>query len=90
METNDDILRRLSRLEKSDDDMRDALQQLVISTTKLNEVVSQLSRLEPVVQDLQMKQMNNTMVIQAVKWASLAFIGSAISIITTLFIKGLV
>lgn len=90
METNDDILRRLSRLEKSDDDMRDALQQLVVSTTKLNEVVSQLSRLEPLVQDLQMKQMNNTMVIQAVKWASLAFIGSAISIITTLFVKGLV
>ena len=77
-------------MEKSDDDMRDALQQLVINTTKLTEVVSQLSRLEPVVQELQVKQMNNTMVIQAVKWASLAFIGSAISIITTLFIKGLV
>ena len=88
MERNDDILRRLSRLEDSDDRMKDALQQLIVSTARLNESVDQLTHLGPTVRRLEIQAMNNSLVVSAVKWAAVTFLGSAVTIAVTLFLRG--
>jgi Tfp pilus assembly protein PilO len=87
MEDSRDVLRRLEKLENSDERMNQSLQQLVISTTKLNEAVQQLAKIEPAVRELERKQINNTMVVNAVKWATVTFIGSALSVLTGILIR---
>jgi histidinol dehydrogenase len=85
----DDVLRRLARLEESDDKMREALQQLIVSTARLNEIVEQHNYLIPTVRRLETQAMNNSLVVSAVKWATVTFLGSAITITMGLFMKGL-
>jgi len=85
----DDVLRRLARLEESDDKMREALQQLIVSTARLNEIVEQHNYLIPTVRRLETQAMNNSLVVSAVKWAAVTFLGSAITITMGLFMKGL-
>ena len=85
---NEDILRRLARLEKSDDDMRRALQELIVTTTRLNEATNALVRLEPTIRDLEKDQQNNTMVVNAVKWGVMALIGTVMSVLGTAIIRG--
>lgn len=84
-----EINRRLSRLEDSDDKMKDALNQLIISSTKTNQLVEQLGRLEPTIRELEIKANNNGLILNAIKWLVLAFMGSAVTVLTTMYVKGL-
>lgn len=88
MDYHEDLARRIERLEESDDKMKDSLQQLIIATTKLTNTVENLAHLQPKVEVLERQLLNNTMVINAVKWATITFIGSAVSIFTSMFIRG--
>lgn len=85
---HEDLVRRIAKLEQSDDKMRDSLQQLIIATTKLTNTVENLAQLQPKVEKLEKEQINNTMVVNAVKWATITFIGSAISIFVSMYMKG--
>lgn len=86
---NDDVLRRLARLEDSDDRMKDALQQLIVSSARLNDSVEQLTHLGPTVKRLEIQSMNNSLVVGAVKWATITVLGSVITISISLFLKGI-
>lgn len=88
-ESTDDILRRLSRLEDSDDRMKEALQQLIVQTTRTGQLVEQLARLEPTVRELELKANNNGLILSAIKWLALTFVGSAMTILVTAYFKGL-
>ena len=88
MDYHEDLARRISKLEDSDDRMKDSLQQLIIATTKLTNTVENLAHLQPKVEKLERQSINNTLVVNALKWATITFIGSAVSIFTSMFIRG--
>jgi len=85
----DDVLRRLARLEESDDKMREALQQLIVSTARLNEIVEQHNYLIPTVRRLETQAMNNSLVVLAVCWSAVTCWGSAVTMTMGLFMVGL-
>ena len=86
---NDDVLRRLTRLEDSDDKMKEALNALLVQSTRTGQLVEQLGRLEPTVRELEKVTGNNALVLSAVKWLALTFVGSAITLAVSIF-KGMI
>ena len=83
-----EVHRRLAKLEDADDKMKDALQQLIVSTTTMQNTLERLDNLAPVVRKLEMDVANNKIVLSAVKWLALTVGGSALSMAIGLLVKG--
>lgn len=82
-----DINRRLVKLEDADDKMKEALNQLIISTTTMQNTLERLDNLAPVVRKLEMDVANNKIVLSAVKWLALTVGGAAVSMTIGLMVK---
>lgn len=84
---SDEIYRRLERLEATDEQMRDALNQLVINTSIMNENLKKLSSLEPRLRDIESQMTTNKVVMSSIRWVSTIIAGTAFTIITAAILQ---
>jgi ribosomal protein L17 len=73
-----DINRRLTRLEDADSEMSSTLTKLLINTETMNNTLQQLVDIEPRVRKLEQTSINNSLIVNAVKWLAITAGGSAI------------
>lgn len=81
--SNGEVLRRLGKLEDQDEKLKEAIQQLVISNTKLSLTIESMNKLEPRVRVLESEVANNKVIVSSVKWLAVTAAGSAIAITIT-------
>lgn len=84
---NSEILRRLGRLEDQDNKLSSAVQELIITSTKLSMTLEQMNKLEPRITILENELSNTKVVVSAIKWLSITVIGCAITVLTSVGIQ---
>lgn len=84
---NSEILRRLERLEDQDNKLSSAVQELIITSTKLSMTLEQMNKLEPRITILENELSNTKVVVSAIKWLSITVIGCAITVLTSVGIQ---
>lgn len=84
---NSEILRRLERLEDQDTKLSSAVQELIITSTKLSMTLEQMNKLEPRITILENELSNTKVVVSAIKWLSITVIGCAITVLTSVGIQ---
>lgn len=79
---SEEIYRRLNKLEKTDEDTRMALNQLVINTSIMNENLTKLSSLEPRVRQIEDDQATSKVILTSIRWVGTIIVGTAMTVIT--------
>lgn len=83
---SDEIYRRLERLEATDEQMRDALNQLVINTSVMNDNLTKLSAMEPRLRNVENEVATNKVILSSIKWIGTIIGGTALTILTAAII----
>lgn len=84
------INRRLEKLEEADEKMKEALQELIISNTSMAKTLERLAELAPTVHQLELDNVNNQLTLGAIKWLAMAAGGSAVVMVMAfLFNRGM-
>ena len=84
-----EILRRLERLEDTDESLKEAINQLVLTTTTMAQTLEQLAKVEPIVTQLRLDNQNNKLILGAVRWLGITVGGSAVAMVVTYLIKAI-
>lgn len=79
---SDEIYRRLAKLEATDDDMRQALNQLVINTSIMNDNLAKLSSLEPRMRKIEDEQVTGKVILTGIRWVGVTIMGTALTVLT--------
>jgi hypothetical protein len=85
MNNNEDILRRLSKLEDHQEKISSLMQEVILSSTKLSIIVEAMKLNEPRIRALEEAAQNTNSILTIIKWLSIAIIGACI----TSFIGGI-
>lgn len=84
----EDMMRRIAKLEDADTEMNKALTQLIISTTTMSEALSRLSEIAPRVTKLEVEMSNNKVISGAAKWLAGTFTASLIVMALSYLFRG--
>lgn len=76
-----DTDRRIARLEEGERDLQKILQQLIISTTRTNDLVQRHQELLPIIQQMQIEMSNAQLVQKAFLWLAGTVGGSVVALI---------
>ena len=85
---DEQLARRLDKIEDSHGKMNETCQKLAISIERLQVIINQLNNLDPRVRALETKIDNNTMVINAVKWLAISVGGVLVIYFFNMITKG--
>ena len=75
---NQEIYRRLDRLEATDEKMNDALAELLVNTKTMNLTLENLANVLPRLRQLELDNVNTKLVVGAIKWLAVTAGGSAV------------
>jgi hypothetical protein len=77
MSSEDELFRRIQRLEDADERMRQTLVELTISNNRLCDLVQSMTTIEPRLRAVEQAISNNKVFIDAIKWLAMAIGGTA-------------
>lgn len=85
---NNEIIRRLEKLEYADEKMRDAVQELIISNNSMSQMLLRLSELAPRVHQLELQNVSTQSTLKAVRWLAAAVGSVGIAMIMAMLFTG--
>lgn len=87
---SNEILRRLVKLEDQDEKIKEAIQELVISNTKLSLTISSMNKLEPRIRILESEVANNKIIASSIKWLAISAAGSALTVVVATLVTKMI